>query len=198
MIDTRPKEHPSKSLEGMITKSRRCRQRYARKRDKEKSSALQKRINVDLADLENRRRQITRLVQEKLREIYGLLPDEQRSAKKNALLILTTMEKWFYFCRPTNLAFHDITIGKVAPRALPSLLVLGVNFCPTPFRPTLNIEKSMERFERDLHIRSVFAGSEELIPLANPKINVQSKWKPPAWDIFLASKQHLPTFRKAL
>ena len=95
------------------------------------------------------------------------------------------MEKWFYFCRPTNLAFHDLTIGKVAPRALQSLLGLGVNFYPTPLRPTLNIDKSMERFERDLHIRSVFAGSEELIPLANPKIYVRSKWTPLAWDISL-------------
>ena len=77
-------------------------------------------------------------------------------------------------------------IGKVSPRALQSLVGLGVNFCPTPLRPKINIDKSMERFERDLHIHSVFAGSEELTPLSNPKIYVRSKWKPPAWDIFLA------------
>ena len=159
---------------------------------------LQECIEVDIADLKNRRRQIVRLVQEKVREIYRFLPDERRSAKKNALVILTTMEKWFYFCRPTNLAFHNLTIGKVAPRALQSLLGLGVNFCPTPIRPTLNIDKSMERFERDPHIQSVFASSEELIPLANLKIYVRSKWTPPAWDISLALKRHLWTFRKAL
>ena len=93
--------------------------------------------------------------------------------QKNAPLILDTLEKWFYFCRPTNLAFHNLTIGKVAPKALQLLLGLGVNFCPTPLRPTLNINKSMERFERDLHICSVFAGSEDIIPLANPKIYVR-------------------------
>ena len=108
------------------------------------------------------------------------------------------MEKWFYFFRPINPIFHDITTGKVAPRALQSLLGLGVNFCPTPLRPTLNTNKSMERFKRDLHICSVFAGSEELIPIANPKIYVRSKWKPPAWDISLALKRRLRTFRKAL
>ena len=79
-------------------------------------------------------------VKGKVKESYGFLPDERRSAKQNALVILTTMEKWFYVCRPTNLAFHDLTIGKVVPRALQSLLGLGVNFCPTPLRPTLNIE----------------------------------------------------------
>ena len=94
-------------------------------------------------------------------------------AKQNALLILTAMEKRFYFCRPTNLAFHYLTIDKVTPKALQSLLGLGVNFCPTPLRPMININKSMEHFERDLHIRSVFAGSEDLIPLANLKIYIR-------------------------
>ena len=47
---------------------------------------------------------------------------------ENALIILTTMEKWFYFFSPTNLAFHNLTIGKVAPRVLQSLLRLKVNF----------------------------------------------------------------------
>ena len=106
--------------------------------------------------------------------------DERQTAKNNALIILTTTEKRFNFCRPTNLAFHNLTIGKVAPRALQLLLGLGVNFCPTPLRPTLNIDNIMDRFERDLHIHSVFSGSEDLIPLAKQKIYVRSKWKPPA------------------
>ena len=78
------------------------------------------------------------------------------------------------------------------------MLGVGVNFFPTPLRPMLNIDKSMECFERDLHIRSVFAGSEELIPLANPKIYVRLKWTLPAWNISLALKRRLRTFRKAL
>ena len=108
------------------------------------------------------------------------------------------MEKWFYFCRPTNLAFHNLTICKVAPKVLQSLLGLGVNFCPTPIRPTLNIDKIMERFERDLHSCSVFNGREDLIPLANPNIYIRSKWKLCAWDISLTLKRRLRTFRKAL
>ena len=84
----------------------------------EESSALEKRTEVDQADLENRRRQIARSVMEKVRESYGFLPDERRSEKQNALLILTAMGKWFYFCQPTNLAFHDLMIGKVATKVL--------------------------------------------------------------------------------
>ena len=62
----------------------------------------------------------------------------------------------------------------------------------------LNINKIMERFETDLHICSVFSGSEDLIPLTNPKIYVRSKWKPPAWDISLSFKRRIWTFHKAL
>ena len=90
------------------------------------------------------------------------------------------MQKWFYFCQPTNLAYHYLTIGKVSPKVLQSLLGLGVNYFPTPLRPTLNINKSMEQFESNFHIWSVFAGSEDIMPLANPKIHIKSKWKP--WD----------------
>ena len=56
----------------------------------------------------------------------------------------------------------------------------------------------MERFKRDLHIRSVFTASEELIPLANPNIYVRSKWKPPAWEISLVLKRRLRKLQKAL
>ena len=73
-----------------------------------------------------------------------------------------------------------------------------MNICPTPFCPTPNIDKSVQRFERYLHIQSVFASSEELIPLSNPKIYVRSKWTPPAWNISLALKRCLLTFRKSL
>ena len=83
---------------------------------RKKRSLLQKCIDVDQADLENRRRQIARLVQEKVSESYGLLPYDRQLAEQNALIILTTLEKWFYFCRPTNLAFHNLTIRKVAPK----------------------------------------------------------------------------------
>ena len=121
----------------------------------EESSALQKRIDFDQADLEKRRRQIARSVKDKVRESYGFLPNERRSPKRNKLLIMTAMEKWFYFCQPTNLVFHNLTIGKVAPKALQLLLGHRFNFCPTPLRPTLNINKSMERFERPAHSESL-------------------------------------------
>ena len=174
-IGTRSKNHPLEPLEETKPKSSQCRHQYARKQTKEEVSSLKKCIEVEKTDLENRRRQIAQSVQEKVKETYGFPPDERCLEKQNALLILTTMEKWFYFYRPTNLSFHYLTIGKVSPKALQSLLGLGVKFYLTPLRPTLNIDKGMERFERDLHIWSLFAVSEDLMPLANTKIYIRSK-----------------------
>ena len=48
-----PTEYPPKPFARKIPTSRRCRQQYARKREKEKSSALQELIKVNIADLEN-------------------------------------------------------------------------------------------------------------------------------------------------
>ena len=158
--------------------SRRWRYRYARKQTREEGSALEKHIEVNKVDLEKQRCQILWSVQEKAKESYFFLPDEQRSAKQNALIILTNMQKWFYFCQPTNIAFHDLTIVKVAQKVLQSLLGLGLKYCPTPLCPTLSINNSMEQFDRELHIWSVFSGSKDLMPLANPKIYIKSKWKP--------------------
>ena len=77
------KENPK--TQAMLTAER-------QKKEKNKSRALQERIEADIADLENRRRQIARSVQEQVKDSYGFLPDERRSAKHNALVILTTME----------------------------------------------------------------------------------------------------------
>ena len=96
------------------------------------------------------------LVQEKTKKSYSFLPYERLSTKK-ALIILTNIQKWFYFCRTNNLAFHDLMIVMVDPQPLQCMLGLGLR--PTPLCPTLNINKSMERFEKDLQIWSVFSGS---------------------------------------
>ena len=65
LVGPSPTEHPPKPFTIKITNSRQCRQRYARKRKKEKISALQERIKVNIMVLENRRRQIVRSVKKK-------------------------------------------------------------------------------------------------------------------------------------
>ena len=110
-MDTRPIEYPPKPFARKIPKSRCLQQLYARKREKEKSSALQERIEVDIADLENRRRQIVRSVQEKVRESYSFLPDERRSAKKMRSSSLPQWKSVFTF--DDQLTLHS-TISRSA------------------------------------------------------------------------------------
>ena len=68
------------------------------------------------------------------------------------------------------------------------MLGLGVKFCPNLLHPMININKIMERFDRDLHIQSVFTDIEVLMPLANLKIYIRSKWKLRYWEIKFALK----------
>ena len=89
-------------------------------------------------------------------------------------------------------------IGKVAPKAVQSLLGLRVTFCRTPIRPTLNIDKNMDWFDIDLHIPIVFAGIKDLMPLVNLKTYIRSKWKPRDWGISIALNWLLWTFEMAL
>ena len=101
------------------------------------------------------------------------------------------MPAWFYFSRPTNLAFHNLTSTLTPPRYLKSLLGLGLKFIPTPRKTTAWSELSkvdpmrphgFPRLHRDLHLRCHFAGNsmndEEDY---NPRMYLTSKWTPPPW-----------------
>ena len=128
-ISTRPKEHPSEPLKGTKPQSRQFQQHYASQRTWEEGSALGKRIEVDKADLENRRRQMGDWSKIRRRKAIASFR-MSGSRQKKALIILTNIQKWFYFCRTNNLAFHDLMIGKVAPQVLVSLLGPGVKISP--------------------------------------------------------------------
>jgi hypothetical protein len=98
------------------------------------------------------------------------------------------MPTWYYFSRPTHLAFHDFTLHKMPPKNLKSLLGLGLKFIPTPTN-TNNWSKiktsGLERLKRSLRLRFYFANN----PTNNtedktdydPKTYVPSSWSPPHW-----------------
>jgi hypothetical protein len=95
------------------------------------------------------------------------------------------MPTWYYFSRPINLAYHDLTSFLTPPKNLRSLLGLGSKFIPTP-RHTKNWssmrESSFERLDRDLRLRSYFAGEGDNDDTDyNPKMYIKSKWTPPPW-----------------
>ena len=105
------------------------------------------------------------------------------------------MKSWFYFDRPTNMAFHDVTNKEInPPKNLRSLLGLGLKFIPTPKyttskttilgegEGTINDKAPLRKFKNDLHIKIHFAGESPDNENFNPRMYVPTKWKPPEFS----------------
>ena len=71
------------------------------------------------------------------------------------------MPTWYYFSRPSNMAFHDFTKRHKPQKNLRSLLGLGLKFIPTPSLTNSwsRLKKSSyDRLFRSVHLRFHFAG----------------------------------------
>ena len=94
------------------------------------------------------------------------------------------MPSWYYFARPSNLAYHDLTTHTKPPPGLHSTLGLGLKFIPTPKYShtwTQIQESTMERFEKDLKIKCFVRGhmdKEDDEPF-NPRMHIPSDFIPP-------------------
>ena len=100
------------------------------------------------------------------------------------------MPTWYYFLRPSNLAFHDFTKNNKPQKNLCSLLGLGHRFIPTPSLTnswSQLQQSSYDRLFRSVHLRFHFAGKppNEGTTTYDPKLYVRSKWTPPPpqWTI---------------
>ena len=97
------------------------------------------------------------------------------------------MPIWYYFARPSNLAFHNFTTTKKPPKNLQSLLGLGLKFIPTPpyTHSWSKIKTStFYRFKRSLHLKFHFASElneEDDNSNYNPRMYLPSSWTPPPW-----------------
>ena len=117
------------------------------------------------------------------------------------------MPAWYYFARPTNFAYHDLTSYIKPPAGLPKLLGLGLKFIPTPrwSQTWAQIEpRTYQKFHRDLRVKAFCIGhmkkrqpipehlhqpgNEAALAQAlkaredddyNPRMYVQSSWEPP-------------------
>jgi ribosome-associated translation inhibitor RaiA len=116
---------------------------------------------------------------------YGFVPDPSVTPFRNAVR-LHQSGNVNSLPMPSNMAFHDLTPTKCAPRAAKALLGLGSKFIPTPKFTTASIEPSTLRFQRDFFLKVIFAIDEpEEQALAytefdkiRSKLYVKSKWEP--------------------
>lgn len=119
-----------------------------------------------------------------------------KSVSHNAFCVFNKLIYWYYLARPSNLAFHDLTIGKIAPKASRALLGLSLKFCPTPSRPVYNIQPSLERFFRSIKVKAHWAGSPP--EDCSLKMLVPSSWTPPRWSINSEIERRLNSFKTAV
>ena len=82
---------------------------------------------------------IKRVVDSKIKRIYGFIPMPQLSAKRNAFNVLLSCPIELVNSQPSRLSFQNgCDINTALPNTLKSLLGLGSNFCPQPATQTLD------------------------------------------------------------
>lgn len=95
------------------------------------------------------------------------------------------------------MAFHDLTKGGVVPPLVKSLLGLSLKFCVPSKYTNFDLKPSLDRFNRDLHLKTYFAGSEnEELPAA--KFYAKSEWNPPDKAIPREIHDRLKNFNEAI
>ena len=119
---------------------------------------------------------------------FGFAADPTLSIRHNASTTLATVPTWYYFSRPSNLAFHDFTKQHQPAKNLHSLLGLGLKFIPTPSLTNSWSRLKTLSYDRlfcSVHLRFHFAGEppNEGTTSYDPKLYVCSKWTPLHWTI---------------
>ena len=142
------------------THSCRQQQRFALRCQKERASPIQKKIAWEREREEHRRAQVVRAIEWRVMDSYGFHPASHLSTHMNARQVLGDMSPGCYFLKGSNSAFHDLTKDQAIPPMAASLLGLGLKFIPTPeTSPSVNnITPSLNRIERDINLKTFFAG----------------------------------------
>ena len=164
-------------------KSRRYHQRRLKRTRKKLHAAQALTITIEEKTSIHRSEQAATTVRDKLKQQFGFVADPNKTVLTNASTTLAHTPTWYYFSRPSHLAFHDFTQSKQPAKNLRSLLGLGLKFIPTP-RYTNTWKKlrelSMPKFTRAIHLRFHFPGTNTTQDdTYDPKLYVRSNWTPP-------------------
>ena len=136
------------------------------------------------------------ILHNRIHSLFGFVADYKLTPSHNAFIHFASMPAWYYFDRPNNLAFHDLTTSSTPPRNLRSLLGLGLKFCPTPRFSTKCVADTFERFHHDLYCKIFYAGeSFDDDNDYDPKMYINSGWTPRDWQIPTAAVRRFNNFR---
>ncbi len=125
------------------------------------------------------------------------------SPSQDAIRVLGETPQRAYFSRQNNLAFHDLTPGKIMPSLAKQVLGLSFKFVPAPRLTTSHktIHDTMDRLNRDVDLKVFFAGVPEDPDSQkeyHPKLYTKSEWIPPSKCIPRTTTTRLHNFHQAL
>eukprot|EP00957_Ditylum_brightwellii_P165787 12621977-Ditylum_brightwellii.AAC.1 len=136
-------------------------------------------------------KQISLAITKKLESKFRFPADINVTTRENAASIMGLYPKWYYFNRPTNMAFHNLTAmaktSTIPVQQIKFLLGLGLKCCPTPRYTTRKKpirDTTLTQFRRNLLVKGYHAGQK--LPTNNnfnKKMYIASKWEPPPWTI---------------
>ena len=89
-------------------------------------------ITIVEENLIHRSEQAVTTVHNKLKQQFGFVTDPNKTLLHNSSTTLAHTPTWYYFSRPSHLAFHDFTRSKKPAKNLRSLLGLCLKFIPAP------------------------------------------------------------------
>ena len=135
-------------------------QQFQVKKHKQTNITLTKQIKSESEQQHWQEKTAKEATTKKLVAQFGFAGDPTLSIQHNASINLAKMPTWYYFSRPSNMAFHDFTKRHKPQKNLRSLLGLGLKFIPTPSLTNSwsRLKKSSyDRLFRSVHLRFHFA-----------------------------------------
>jgi hypothetical protein len=107
---------------------------------------------------------------------YGFVADTTKSAHHNAAIIISKMQSWYYFSRPTNQSCHNLCTKIQPPTNFRALLGLGLKYIPKPrYTSATHTVQFTDRFRRDIYTKIFMAHNVNVIP----RLYNRSNWMPP-------------------
>lgn len=146
------------------------------------------------ANFKNREEIIFKAVTIHISTTYDFIADIHKYPRHNAHLYLASMPAWYYFDRPIQLTFHNLTTSPTTvPEKFQSLLGLGLTFCSTPQFTPSQIDSTLTQFESKLLCLTYYAsqGTVNDDKEFNTKMYITSTWTPDDWQIPIRVRQRL-------
>ena len=102
--------------------------------------------------------------------LYGFAIDPDKSILHNAAIVISEIPSYFYFQRPINVRFHNLTRNRTLPFNVKELLGQGFQYCPNPSKALHNpqINETLNRFSRNLKLKLFFPPEESDTPIPTP------------------------------